>query len=204
VRIKFLAKKSFKQSGHGLRVRLGAVAVVLAASGFGVYQYDSHKVPASHAAGDSFQYCQTEYAVCLNAWNNGPWVKVYSVGQQHNLFTLIAADANGDYGISYSGGGSWSGKCIGDAYNSSTNYEASLDTCPGGSQEAGWGTNFHIDACGTGGNTGYAFHNNHWNKWLAPATGSNGITSNGYNFILNAQSPFCFGQFNPGVPSTVD
>jgi hypothetical protein len=47
--------KIFKdQRGIGQMLMLGGVAVVLAASGLAVYQYDAHKVPASHAAGCTY------------------------------------------------------------------------------------------------------------------------------------------------------
>ena|GEM_PF-5862277 len=46
---------------------------------------------------------------------------------------------SGNVAIEDTGPNAWSGKCVGDAYNSATDYYTSLDPCPGGSNgNGGW------------------------------------------------------------------
>jgi hypothetical protein len=130
----------------------------------------------------------------INAWNGGPFVKVYSSG----------GVANNDFQLINNAGG-WelefqnSGYCVGDAYNDQNNDATSLNSCGGvygGS--AGWGTLFDVSQpCGKG---SYAFRNRHWssltgtNAYLGPPNG----WVNGSEFYLNNENlADCFAFFAP-------
>jgi hypothetical protein len=73
---------------------IAAVAVVIAASGLAVFQYDTHSVPKSSAA--QLQFCsQSGSGYCLNDWNGGGLgnqVKMYKGNVSHESFTLINAN----------------------------------------------------------------------------------------------------------------
>jgi hypothetical protein len=129
---------------------------------------------------------------CLNAWGGGPWVDAFTggpeTGDTHQDFTVI--DENGDQNtaeIMYTGSGSWSGECIGDAYNNSGYADTSLDPCGLPGQNAGWGTQMTWGTSGCPSGEAW-FHDNHWNGYLAPAN----TGGNGRNFYLNDQSKVCF------------
>jgi hypothetical protein len=193
------------QIGSGLPVMLTAVAVVIAAAGFGVYQYNSHKVPAGHAAVGN-QWCSNNDYTCLNAWNNGPAVRTYFSGQSHNDFSVVAIPNSSNFQIEYVGGATngpyWS-DCIGDAANSPTRKDASLlSSCPTRGGNAGWGTVFSIASCHTPGNNraGYTFKNAHWSSyWGRPAyLHPNGnATSPNNAFYLDGAGAYCFGKLGP-------
>jgi hypothetical protein len=184
------------QTGKVAPAMLGGVAVVIAASGFGFYQYASHNVPISSAAGD-IQLCasQGSASACLNAWSGGPWVKVYSDrGTTHNNFTLGFDSTLQVWYIKYSGGGNWNNKCIGDAYNDPQNPLASLDSCPSGSNSGGWGTHFNESPCDGG--AGVAFYDIREKGYLSPALYGSG--ANGANFILDGGTPVaCYHIYPP-------
>jgi hypothetical protein len=189
---KKISPKLFNQSRNRLPAMLVAVAVVIAVSGFGVYQYDSHKVPASHAMGSPSQYCYSLTNYCLNAWGGGPWVRVYHVGAFNNDFGVeeVGFGSNWyieDYGVN---------KCIGDGNNSPGDARAYLDPCPSAtSGGGGWGTNFTLSPCGGSGLI--AFHNNRWNGYLAPTSNSSGAS-----FYLNSKTQYCFQELGPyGAPT---
>jgi hypothetical protein len=130
------------------------------------------------------QWCYTDAQgtfACLNAWNGGPWVRVYEhTGTRNNNFEAIQEPGNGYWYIEFIGGGSWNGKCVGDAYNNVGRADASLDTCPGGSGSAGWGTNFNLVSNPPGGGQ-FALYDIHWQGWLCPSNNY----SNGSPFYLN-------------------
>lgn len=129
---------------------------------------------------------------CLNAWSGGPWVDVYTggpeTGDTHQHFMVI--DENGNQNSSeivYTGSGSYSGECIGDAYNNSGYADTSLDACGLPGQSAGWGTQMTWGTSGCPSGEAW-FHDNHWNGYLAPANGA----VNGSHFYLNDQTKTCF------------
>jgi hypothetical protein len=128
---------------------------------------------------------------CINAWNGGPWVRLYTGGPT----------ANGDF--SYEGGtnhylafgnyGSpWANQCIGDANNDPGDARASLNPCPGlfnGNPDGdGWGTHVqkYTSVCPNG---WAAFKDIHWNGWIGPQNESQGAT-----IYLNKPSPYCYSQ----------
>jgi hypothetical protein len=154
---------------------------------------------ASATAG--FQYCDyaTATAECLNAWGGGPWVNVETTSNpaiQNNHFE-IRYESNGNVELEFVGGGTWSGQCVGDAYNNSGYADTSLDACGSLSNGngAGWGTQLQLQSWGPGGPcpTGdYAFYDYRWGGYLAPANGD----VNGSHFYLNSSkaNPICFAQ----------
>jgi hypothetical protein len=200
--LKKIAAVISSQKGNGLPVMLAAVAVVIAAAGFGVYQYDSHKVPASHAAQGN-QWCTNGEYTCLNAWDGGPYVKTYFNGASHNDF-YVGSAGNLTYYIEYvggSGGVGWWGHCIGDAENNSAYKTVSLDVCPGVGRDAGWGTVFSIVACHTpDGVAGFAFKNAHWTSSLGRAAylhPQGDATRKNIPYMLDGTSAYCFGKYGP-------
>jgi hypothetical protein len=56
------------QRGFGLPVELAALAVVIAAAGFGVYQYDTHKVSGANAASQNQIVNKSGTGKALNDW----------------------------------------------------------------------------------------------------------------------------------------
>ena len=142
----------------------------------------------------SFQYCHGN--ACLNAWNGGPAIKVYSPGAANNDFYvyLYLNYENGNEAYSLEAtidgpiGGSYNGYCIGDAGNSSRNASAGLVPCwnaIGGT--GGLGISFKIDNtdCPLG---EMALYNIHWRGYLGPPSGY----SNGADWYLNKPTPYCF------------
>lgn len=128
---------------------------------------------------------------CLNAWSGGPWVNVSTTGPEtgdtHQHFMVI--DENGDAAdaseIVFTGSGSWSGECIGDAYNNSGYADTSLDPCALPGQSAGWGTQMQWGTSGCPSGEAW-FYDAHWKGYLA------GSGANGSHFYLNDASPVCF------------
>jgi hypothetical protein len=144
---------------------------------------------ASASASGGFEFCDGN--VCLNSWNGGPWVNVYTGGPDgtpNNYFTAFCLDTpTGDCFIEDTGGNSWHGKCIGDAYNESGQAAASLDGCGDGTGNGGWGTNFKYVTAGCPFATA-AFYNVHWKGYLGPPSGA----VNGSHFYLNNPGKTCF------------
>lgn len=173
-----------------LRRKLFAVAAVLGAMFLGV----GLSVTPAHA-GTGFQFCyETGGQACLNAWNGGPWVKVYtSRGVVNNDFTLVLNHAYNKYVLEFTGNGT-SDECVGDAYNDPNNGYTSLDSC-GFTGNAGWGVLFDLGSCGS---NARCFKNVHWssvqgrNDWLGPV---NNYT-NGSNFVLNSPNTNYFYFYN--------
>lgn len=144
---------------------------------------------AAHAASAAHQYCVSG-AYCLNAWNGGPAVNVYSTGVQNNDFYAFYNSGTGYYNIAFIGGGTYDGDCVSDYGNSSSDARAGLDgNCQLGS--IAWGANFmEDDNCGAG---AVGFQNVHWGGWLAPAGNADGDA-----FYLNNGSEHCFSILGAG------
>jgi hypothetical protein len=141
----------------------------------------------AHAASGN-QICYSnpigQHYACLNAWNGGPFVKVYTLGAGNNDFTMINL-GGGNVGLEDSGDNPWASNCVGDAYNDQNHADTSLDACG-----SGWGTNFTTSTSGCP--AGWiAFHNNHWNAWLGPPDSY----GNGSPFYLNKPNKICFEFF---------
>jgi hypothetical protein len=141
----------------------------------------------------STQYCGPNFGNdCLNAWGGGPYVNVYTGGDEtsdtNQNFMVIAenGDQNGTAEIMYTGHGSWNGRCIGDASNDSTLADVSLDACARPGQTAGWGTQFTWGTSGCPSGTVW-FHNNHWPGYLGPPDNA----ANGSHWYLNKPNKVC-------------
>jgi hypothetical protein len=139
----------------------------------------------------SIQFCGPNFGSdCLNAWGGGPWVDVYTGGDEtgdtHQHFMVIDenGDENGTAEIMFTGSGSWNGECIGDAYNNTGYADTSLDACARPGQSAGWGTQMTWGTSGCPSGTVW-FHDNHWNGYLAPGAGD------GSHWYLNDQTKTC-------------
>jgi hypothetical protein len=140
----------------------------------------------------STQYCGPNFGNdCLNAWNGGPYVNVYTGGDEtrdtNQHFMVIAEDGNQNaVEIMYTGSSSWNGRCIGDASNDSTKADVSLDACARPGQTAGWGTQmtWGTDGCPSG---TVWIRDNHWNGYLGPP--DNAV--NGSHWYLNKPSKVC-------------
>lgn len=141
--------------------------------------------PAAHAASGNF-WCIETADWCLNAWNGGPFVKVYnSNGGTNNYFTDINSATLGYANMEDTGDGNYAGYCIGDYNNNANDARAGLvGGC--GASNIGWGGNMGTQFCAN--NTGVEFWDAHWNGWLGPEN-SNG---NGTQFYLNKPNPYCF------------
>jgi hypothetical protein len=137
------------------------------------------------------QWCTNNDNVCLNAWGGGPFVNAYTQGVElsdsHQEFDLMYNDATGYYELVYMGSGSWSGRCIGDAYNDSGLAYVSLDSCGTASGNQGWGTNLDIGTSGCPSGEAW-FYDYRWNGYLGPVDNP----GNGSRFYLNKPSPYCF------------
>lgn len=121
----------------------------------------------------------------INAWNGGPFVKVWNMaGSTNNDFTAGADPFNNRIVIEYTGGGSWNGQCVGDAYNNSSRADTSLDPCATSGNNGGWGTNFSSGNSGCGSDQLW-FHNDHWGGYLA----GDGV---GTPFYLNVSTKVCY------------
>ncbi len=167
----------------GTKIAVIATAIVLPAGTSIVFG-------ASPALADysSAQICNS--VGCLNAWGGGPWTNLEtSMGEVPNDEFGIHTLSNGNTYIEFVGGGSWSGECVGDAYNEQGNYATSLDPCPTNSNSGGWGTNFKAINCSDEG--ALEFKDNHTGEYLAPSG-----STNGDNFSLTG-APDCFGIYDP-------
>jgi hypothetical protein len=165
---------------HMRKVFLIAISSVLAISVF--------VVSGGVAHASERQYCVDDYGVfaCFNAYGGGPYVNIdNNPDLQNDYFTVILSPWTGDYEIEFIGGGSWSGKCIGDAKNDSGLADTSLDSCATASGGGGWGTDDIEYSCGDG---LVAFRNTHWGGWIAP----DASFSNGKPFYLNDPEEVCF------------
>jgi hypothetical protein len=128
------------------------------------------------------QFCIEAADWCLDAWNGGPAVNVYSSnGGANTLFSDIT-NSNPSYAnFEFEG----NGECIGDYGNSPSDARAGLvGGC--GTSGIGWGGNFGTQFCAN--NTGIEMYNVHNQGWLGPQN-SNG---NGTAFYLNKPNPYCF------------
>jgi hypothetical protein len=141
----------------------------------------------------STQYCGPNFGNdCLNAWNGGPYVNVYTGGDEtrdtNQNFMVIDENGNqnGTAEIMYTGSSSWNGRCIGDASNDSTLADVSLDACARPGQTAGWGTQFTWGTSGCPSGTVW-FHNNHWPGYLRPPDNA----ANGSHWYLNKPNKVC-------------
>jgi hypothetical protein len=140
----------------------------------------------------STQYCGPNFGNdCLNAWGGGPYVNVYTGGDEtrdtNQNFMVIAENGNQNTAeIMYTGSSGWNGRCIGDAKNDSGLADVSLDACARPGQSAGWGTQFTWGTSGCPSGTVW-FHNNHWPGYLGPA----GNAVNGSHWYLNKPSKVC-------------
>jgi hypothetical protein len=136
---------------------------------------------ASAAVGSQFCIASNE---CLNAWNGGPWVNVFTggpTGAQNNYFQDYCF--NGICQIVDTGPTNYDGSCVGDAGNSSGNADTALIGC------TGWGTNFQEISCSA---TSIAFKNVHWGGYLGPPSGA----INGSHWYLNKPGRYCFTKFS--------
>lgn len=136
---------------------------------------------AAAASGTQFCYHSGSKAACLNAWGGGPWVNTYTGGPntQNNDFTISVSE------IKDTGGNAWSGDCIGDAHNSASYADVSLDPCG-----TGVGTQFIVSTSGCESNQ-VSFYNIQWNGYLGPV--DNWV--NGSHFYLNKPTPYCFTMY---------
>jgi len=145
----------------------------------------------------STQYCGPNFGSdCLNAWGGGPYVNVYTGGDENSdtnqhFMVINEVDQNGNQTgtaeIMFAGSGSsWFGQCIGDASNNSGLADVSLDACAIPGQTAGWGTQFTWGTSGCPSGTVW-FHDNHWNGYLGPP--DNPV--NGSHWYLNKPSKVC-------------
>jgi len=152
--------------------------------------------PGAVGAIESTQYCGPNFGSdCLNAWGGGPYVNVYTGGDENrdtnqHFMVIDEVDQNGNQTgnaeIMFVGNGSWNGQCIGDASNNSGLADVSLDGCARPGQNAGWGTQFTWGTSGCPSGTVW-FHNNHWNGYLGPP--DNPV--NGSHWYLNKPSKVC-------------
>lgn len=175
---------------------LGAVTAVTAA-------------PAS-ANGTGQQWCD-DAGVCPNAWGGGPFVKTQGYPAQNNDFTWInnynmcnggittstcpghGVPAGWPIGaLKFTGGGAWNGHCIGDAYNDQNNASSSLDVCPSGGSNGGWGVNLVSFGSNCGTNRGGVFYDIHWDgliKWTGDGNGITVYLNNSIGYCLRALPP---------------
>lgn len=125
---------------------------------------------------------------CLNAWNGGPYVNVYSPNVGNNYFSVVPDGQNVVIVFEGNGNDIYDGSCIGDLNNSPTDARAGLSSC------GQWGYLFTATTQNCVG-TQEAFHNNHWGGWLAPAGFGDGDA-----FYLNnpVETCFTFSEFTYG------
>lgn len=136
--------------------------------------------------------------MCLNAWNDGPFVNVETSDNpviQNNHFQVLGPQPDGNYVLQFVGGGTWNHKCVGDAYNKSGKADTSLDPCGNNGSGAGWGTQLQEQSWPNGGGPCYpnqvAFFDWHWHGYLGPTSP---MAANGSPWYLNKPkaSPICF------------
>jgi hypothetical protein len=146
--------------------------------------------PTPGFAEEEWCYYNGGYA-CLNAWGGGPFVDAYTGGPEttdaNQDFALIYNYATGYYELAFTGSGSWSGECIGDANNNSGDADVSLDPCGTASGNQGWGTNMTWGTSGCPSGEAW-FYDYHWGGYLGPP--DNWV--NGSPFYLNKPGYLCF------------
>lgn len=165
----------------------GAVAsgILLAAAGMSLaVPAHASTMIATHGSGDQFQY----FGEYLNAWSGGPDVDGFDGaalnndftiesdgGSITNLFLVATGGETGDYGY-----------CVADLGNSESNSRAGLVNCSG----VPWGSVIQEKGC-SGGN-GISFYDNHWKKYIAFTSGSNGsaVTLNGAQTCFTDTGPY--------------
>lgn len=153
------------------------LAACLLATGFGSF------LTANSASASTTEMCWG--AICLNAWNGGPLVKVFSGGAANNYFEPYQNPNNGYYEILFLNQTPYGHDCVGDYNNNANDAKAALySDCTAG--RIAWGANFTEDTSNCGAGT-MAFRNVHWGGWLGPA----GL-NNGDQFYLNKPSRYCF------------
>lgn len=155
------------------------------------YKIVGVSAPATVGSGFQYRYCNPGCAY-PNAWNGGPWVKVFNVSAVNNDFTVIQNPQSGFQMLKRTNG-TGGNACVGDANNDSGDARASLDSCgsPVGVGN-GWGTDFLISSgapCGTG---QWWFRNVHWSGVDGAFLGPENNFSNGSYFYLNKPAAYCF------------
>src|SRR5215475_416691 len=139
--------------------------------------------------GNNWCLGSTSPGECINAWNGGPWVKLYTGGPTKNGLFAATAGSGNSYLIFGNFESSWGSHCIGDANNDQTDSRVSLDACPGATggnaSGDGWGTHvqFVTSVCGSGWT---AIKDLHTGGWVGPQNEGNGA-----QFYLNKPSPWC-------------
>ncbi len=180
----------FRNVLHKMRDRLAPIAGAILLTIGAPLVFGAAPAHAANCDNYCYDYCVTSISpqTCLNAWNGGPWVMTESdaYSQPDSQFNVYATGSGSNVEIEFLGGTSWGGDCVGDAYNSSSYADTSLDECPT-SGDAGWGTNFRQSNCTSGGSYGYDFYNNHWGGYLEPEAAQNDV-----HFYLNSPTPYCF------------
>jgi hypothetical protein len=173
------------------RTRLAAVLIAASAIVMGV----SMTTPAyANGTGNQWYY----QGGWLNAWNGGPWVKIYystsSGGGSNDDFTLVYNHDASGWQLEFTGNGA-SHECIGDAYNDPNQAQTSLNPC-GFTGGEGWGTLFDVyQPCGPG---SYAFKNRHWTSVTAtPQYLGPGNFVPGTPWWLNNNAAYCFKFYPP-------
>lgn len=156
------------------------------------YKIAGVSAPSAVGSGFQYQYSNGGYAF-INAWNGGPWVKVFNDYAVNNDFTVIQ-DTQSGYQMIKRTNGTGGNACIGDANNVANDARASLDSCgsPAGVGN-GWGTDFLIASgapCPAG---TWWFRNTHWSGVDGAFLGPANNFSNGSNFYLNKPvAAYCF------------
>ena len=128
----------------------------------------------------------TSELYCLNAWNAGPYVNVYPRGYANDNFGFSTL-SGGITIIQFFGSGHYFGDCVGDYNNNKYDARAGLwSNCFNG--QGAWGVAFKLYTdCP---NNEFAFKNNHWGGWLAPANDTNGAP-----FYLNSPVKTCYSLY---------
>jgi hypothetical protein len=134
----------------------------------------------------------------INAWGGGPWVRSYNgcPGPSNGDFTNITLTPSTNHALKFTGGGSWDGHCIGDAYNDPSDARTSLDSCGTNGQGEGWGVDMVVGAspCPSG---SYWFRDVHWSGATSGYLGPVDNWTNGSNMYLNKQLAYCFKYYPP-------
>ena len=147
---------------------------------------------AAYAQSGYNQYCDSG-GYCLNGWGGGPYVNAYTMNVVNNDFEAFQ-NSSGYENIVFTGGPSnYTGQCVSDYGNSSSDARAGLDgQCQSG--QIAWGANFQLKACTmANGDEGWAFKNVHWGGWLTPTSNSDGSP-----FYLNSATETCYQVYGAG------
>jgi len=140
------------------------------------------------------QFCAGN--LCFNGWNGGPSVRQYAPNVTNNDFDgYYDPNRPGAVYLQFIGGGPYTGWCIGDSGDGSGNATTGLVGCPSGNNTGGWGANFVPEGASVGclGGT-YAFYNQHWGGYVAPAAGGNGA-----EWYLNTPYVYCFSVYSAAL-----